>query len=169
MIEKLNKQFNTRYQKELASLNKNIYKAPKDDSGNFEVPVVTLGTGGGTVIVGNTEAFKLKSPAMVKVENKKMKPYTIVYRVAIPYSEAEIAADKPEYFNYFFDAVILKALANFRTTVGDENKIRFGDVFVTATIPESNGDCLRILHDNEGGDYVELRLFGCWASDEVAT
>ena len=159
MIEKLNKMFIARYSKELSELNKNVYISPKNDKGNFEVPVPTLGELGGTVQVGSTEAFTLNSPALVKVDVKEMKPTLFIYRVAFPLSECEIAAEKPEYFNYLFDGVMLKAIDNYRATVGDENKVRFGTHYISYTLPD--GSVFR-----DAGEYLEVRLHGDWASNE---
>lgn len=152
MLEKLKSMFNARYGQRIADLNKNVYIAAKNDKGSFEVPVVVVGTGGGTAFVGDTA--KLNVPAMVNLSLKNMKPYNIVYRLALDLNECAIASDKPEYFNYYFDAIVEKALANYKVTVGDENKVRFGSKYISTSLSDLEGN------------YIELRFFGEWASNE---
>lgn len=166
VLEKLDKMFITRYGKMIADLNKNVYPTAKNDKGNYEVPVVIVGKGGGTlsVIAGEEEAIKLNPPAVVTLEHRNMKPQMLNYRLAIPYSEGEIAARTPEYFNYLFDEIVQKALANYKVTVGDENKVRFGEVFISAERKGSDRKIFRQLEDTS----LELRFYGNWASGEEA-
>jgi hypothetical protein len=82
-----------------------------------------------------------------------MKPYAIVYRVAVPFSECQIAAEKPEYFNYLFDAVMAAAIGNYKATVGGHDKVRFGTKYIEAKLSQPNDD------------FVEIRFTGEWAGD----
>ena len=150
--------FVARYSKQFAELNQNIYIAPKTDNAS-EAPVPKLGSGGGTVMSLGAEAFPLNPPAMVTIEHKKLKPFLIVYRVGFPLSEMEIAAKKPEYFNYLVDAILQKALGNYKVTVGDEKKVRFGEYYCSYERPDKPNEPLRMLND----DVIELRLTGSWA------
>lgn len=161
-MKNLDKMFIARYSKRFAELNTNVYISAKDDVGNFEVPVPTLGTGGGTAITGTPDAFNLNPPAVVKVEIKKMKGFKIIYRVAFPYSEMEIAANKPEYFNFLVDKILDKAIANYAATVGGPDKVRFGTTYCTYEVPGQEGTVFREL----AGEYFELRLYGEWSSEE---
>lgn len=169
MLEKLNKQFIERYSKQFLKLNSNLYKAAKDDEGNYEVPVPGLSDGGFTVVDGKpTEAFSLNPPALANVTNKKVKAKTIIYRIAIPISEAQIAADKPEYFKYLFDSILKTALKNYYKLAGNPEDMRFGDVFVTADRPGGAAP-LKELSPNPNSsvdDQVELRLYGQFAGSE---
>jgi len=164
VLEKLDKMFISRYGKQFAELNKNVYPTAKNDKGNYEVPVVVVGKGGGTLIVENAEAFSLNPPAVVTLEHRNMKPQQIVYRLSIPYSECEIAARTTEYFNYLFDEIVQKALANYKVTVGDENKVRFGQMYITAERPGTGKCIFRQIEDTS----LELRLYGNWASNQEA-
>lgn len=166
MIEKLNKLFIARYGKRFAELNSNIYIAAKNDKGNYEVPVPSLGGGGGTIVVGRSDgAFKLQDPAIVKVENKEMKEQIVLYRIAFPFSEMQIAANKPEYFNYLVDGILIQGLKNYAATFGDDKQVRFGTTYCTYLRPGESGDSVfKSIND----EYVELRLYGSWASNEVA-
>ena len=160
-LEKLDKLFKERYSEKLENLNKNIYIIPIVE-GTFEVPVPTLGGGGGTLLTGNVAA-KLNPPAVARVENKRVESVTAVYRIAVTRYEADIAADKPEYFNYLFDAIVNKAIANYNATFGGENKVRFGTNYCQIH-QDSKGS---IFTDLDGGDHLEFRLTGTWASDKV--
>lgn len=160
--EKLDVLFNARYAKQLAELNKNVYISAKNSNGGFDVPVVVVGEGGGTVIAGPTKqdlSQKLNPPAEVKLEQKDMLPYVAVYRIAIPLDECEIAAKNPAYFNYLFDKVMVKAIGNYRATFGNENVVRFGSMFITAARPGGG------VFVNLADTHMELRLRGEWASD----
>jgi hypothetical protein len=162
MLEKLNKQFNDRYFKQLEALNNNLYKAAKDDNGYYEVPVPDLGEGGFTEVEGKSEGFSLSAPALATVVNKKVKGKTTVYRVAVSLSEASIAADKPEYFNFLFDRIMRKALSNYYKKYGDANQVRFGSYFIKV-LP------LQTLAPNPGSnadDQVEIRFLGDFAGTE---
>lgn len=161
LIVSLDKSFTTRYSKKFADLNKNVYPTAKNDTGAFEVPVPVLGSGGGTLITGKEDAVKLEPPAMVSVQFKNMQPQQIVYRIAIPYSECEIAANKPEYFNYLFDAIVNKALGNYAATVGQPDVVRFGTNYISFNRPDSLG----VFKQLENMD-LELRFFGEWASNK---
>jgi hypothetical protein len=153
MLTKLKDQFGKRYGQQLADLNKNVYISAKNDKGSFEIPVVTLGKGGGTVIDVDSDAVTLNAPAMVSLTFKNMKPYRLVYRVAVPASECQIAANKPEYFNYLFDAVMTSAIGNYKATVGGHDKVRFGTKYIDASLTQPNDE------------YVEIRFTGEWAGD----
>lgn len=153
LTNSLNKKFLEQYSKSLAELNKNIYPAAKLDSGNYEAPIISIGNGGGTVIE-NKEA-KLGDPAPITVEMKEVKSFDIVYRLAIPIAEAEIADKNPAYFQYFFDKVLEKAIINYRTTVGGPDKLRFGSHYIKAEILDING----------GADALELRIDGSWSTE----
>jgi hypothetical protein len=154
--------FVARYAKQFIDLNKNVYIAPKNDKGNYEAPVPVLGTGGGTIIPPDTDAVSLNPPARVSISNKELKPFSIIYRVVFPLSEMEIASNKPEYFNYMMDRIILKAINNYRATVGDENKVRFGTTYCDYARPGNPDEIFRQMDD----DFLELRFFGSWASEE---
>lgn len=160
IIDSLTKQFNARYAKKFADLNKNVYPTAKNDKGSFEVPVPVLGPGGGTLITGNPEAFTLKPAAKVSVQFKVMQPQRLIYRISIPFNECEIASNKPEYFNYLFDAVINKALGNYEKTVGGPDVVRFGESYCNYTTPDNK--IFKITEDND----LEIRLYGCWASNQ---
>lgn len=153
MFTKLNDQFGKRYGQQIADLNVNIYPSAKNDNGSFEIPVVTLGKGGGTIVVNSKDTVALNPPAMVSLAFKNMKPYFIVYRVAVPLSECQIAAEKPEYFNYLFDSVISAALGNYKATVGGHDKVRFGTNYIEAKLSQPNDD------------FIEIRFTGEWAGD----
>jgi len=178
MINKLNKMFVERYYKRLSDMNSALYKAAKDDNGNFEVPVVSLSDGGFTELVTPMEAaYSLAGPARVRVVNKKMKGLTGVYRIAVPFSEAEIAANKPEYFNYLFDGVMDAALTKFQDKFGSANKVRFGEVFITAETAGGKNQPLRLLSVNSTDaagnllpvdDQIEIRLYCNFASNVEA-
>lgn len=164
VVAKLDKMFISRYGKQFADLNKNVYPTAKNDKGNYEVPVVIVGSNGGTLIKGNSEgAVQLNPPAQVSLQFRNMKPQTLIYRLSIPYSECEIAVNKPEYFAYLFDEIVLKALNNYKVTVGDENKARFGEVYCSYERPDKSG-VFRQLEDTS----LELRLYGSWASGDEA-
>lgn len=163
MIEQLNDLFAKRYTKLFDKLNSGIYLSEKD-GGNFTKPDIAITKGGGTSITGNVDAFALTPPAIVKVELKKFKPFTLVYRIALPRSEMEIAVKNPQYFNYFMDRVLKIALSNYRATVGDEHQVRFGEVYCTAKHPGMDSSYFLELENHD----LELRLYGCWASDEAA-
>lgn len=164
VVKQLDKAFTIRYGKKFADLNKNVYPAAKNDKGAYEVPVPRVGKGGGTLIVGPSDPYKLEPPATVSVDLRNMKEQVIVYRLAIPYSECEIASNKPEYFNYLFDAIVEKAIGNYRVTVGDENKVRFGSHYISFNRPGNDKDVFRQLEDTS----LELRFYGSWASAEEA-
>jgi hypothetical protein len=165
VVEKCEKMFRARYGKRFAELNKNVYPATQNEKGNFEIPVVSIGQMGGTMFVGHaSEAVKLNPAAPVSILFRNTKPLFLIYRMAIPYGECEIAAQKPEYFNYLFDEIVTKGINNLKATVGDENKVRFGKVFCTY---EKLDDTKRIFHITESND-LELRLTGCWGSNEEA-
>lgn len=165
MLASLDKQFIARYGQKINDLNRNLYVVPETE-GTFDVPVPTLGGGGGTVTTGKPEAFKLERPAVVKVEHKRMEALTSVYRIAVPRYECEIAAEKPEYFNYLFDIVVNKAINNYNHTFGGDNKVRFGQVYCSYERP---GNSKSIFYDLDGGDFLEFRFFGYWASDKETT
>lgn len=158
-IDSITKQFTTRYAKKFADLNKNVYPTAKNDKGSFEVPVPVLSKGGGTLNTGDA-VFPLDYPASVSVVMKNMKPETLIYRINFPFRECQIAAEKPEYFNYLFDAIISKALGNYQLTVGGPDKVRFGEAYCSY---EPLKD--KTLFTSDGGDLLELRLHGCWASN----
>jgi len=161
VLPKLDRMFKSRYGKQFADLNKNVYPTAKNDKGNYEVPVVIVGSNGGTLIKGTPDATQLNPPAQVSLQFRNMKPQTLIYRLSIPYSECEIAANKPEYFNYLFDEIVSKALNNYKVTVGDENKARFGESYCTYDSPSG---IFRQLEDTS----LELRLMGSWASGDEA-
>ena len=162
VIDSLNKQFNKRFAKKFADLNKNVYPTAKNDRGSYEVPVPSVGKGGGTIVIGPKEAFKLEPPAPVSVQFKNMKEHLIVYRLAYPYGECEIAAEKPEYFNYLFDSTIDKAIGNYFVTVGGPDIVRFGEVYCNYKLPGTTDSVFRQTEDELS---LEIRLRGSWASD----
>lgn len=155
LVEKLNKKFVESYSKLVADLNKNIYPAAKQDSGNYEAPIITIGPDGGALM---TEEGKIDipTPAKVSVELKEVKPFAIIYSLAIPRSEAEIADTNPAYFKYLFDKILEKALANYQATVGGPEHLRFGSHYVK----------MELLNIKDGADQIELRLNGAWASEK---
>lgn len=152
MFTKLNDQFGKRYGQQIANLNKNVYISPKNDKGSYEIPTVKLGTGGGFVVPTDEPAYSLPPPAMVGLVFKNMKPFQYVYRVAVPISECEIAANKPEYFNYLFDYVMLAAVSNYKATVGTPDKVRFGTKYIDAQL-------------RDAGENIEIRFHGDWAGE----
>lgn len=161
-ISSLTNKFHTRYGKKFAELNRNVYPTAKTDKGGYDVPVPVLGPGGGTLVTGAEGAIQLKPAAAVSVQFKTMKPQVLIYRIAIPYNECEIAAEKPEYFNYLFDAVVSKALGNYEKTVGEPDKVRFGEFYCTYERPGTEREVFKQAEDST----LELRLFGSWASNE---
>lgn len=162
MLVKLNSMFNKRYGQRIADMNRNVYISQKEN-GMYDVPVPILGEGGGTVVMEHEDAVKLNSPAVATVKNKKMYAMTCVYRIALSRNECEVAVNKPEYFNFFFDTIINKAINNYNHTFGGEDKVRFGTVYCSAERPGSKNLCIT---DLDGGDFLELRLYGNWASDK---
>jgi hypothetical protein len=157
---KLNTFLNARYGKQIADLNKNVYKAPLQDDGSYEAPTVRISASGGTQLdMTNKEANKLNPPAEVRIELKRLKGIKAVYRLAIPYCELEIAAKNESYFNYLMDNVMSKAVSNYISTWGTADKVRFGSEFI------SLGEGL--FDNKENDDFLELRITGSWASDEV--
>lgn len=160
VLERLDKMFISRYGKSFAELNKNVYITAKNDKGAYEVPVVVVGKGGGTI--KTDPETKLNPPAIVSIDQRNMKPQVTVYRLAIPYSECEIAARTPYYFNHLFDEIVSKGLGNYKITVGDENKVRFGTSYVGYA--REDGRIFQQLEDSS----IELRLSGEWSSDKEA-
>lgn len=160
--EKLDRLFISRYAKQLADLNKNVYVSAKNNAGGFDVPVVIIGEGGGTIVNSpvKQDAFSLNPPAEVRLEQKDMLPYQAIYRIVVPREECEIAVNNPAYFNYLFDKIMTKALGNYKKTFGDENVVRFGTTYITATRPDGKS-----VFSNAADTHMELRLFGTWASD----
>ena len=151
LLTSLNKKLSETFAKSIAELNKNVYISAKLDSGNYDAPTVTLGSGGGTVVKEKDQ--KLEPPAMLRVELKETPPVDIVYRIAISRSEAEIADKNPAYFLHLFNKIMEKALGNYKATVGGPEVLRFGSHYIKIS--------LRAIED--GSDYVELRLDGSWA------
>lgn len=169
MIEKLNKMFIDRYYKQFDGFNVNVFKTAKDDNGNFEVPVPTLiGDGFTNIPSNNTEGFLLNNPARASVVNKKMKGVTSIYRVCISYSETEIAANKPEYFNYLFDNIVQKSLDKWIEKFGSVDAVRFGEVFITPKRPGINSQPLMVYSPPGGDDQIEIRFYGSFSSNEEA-
>lgn len=157
---KVNALLNARYGKQIADLNKNVYKAALNDDGSYEAPTVRIGASGGTQLdMTNLETTKLNPPAEVRIELKRLKGIKAVYRLAIPYSELEIAATNESYFNYLMDSVMSKAVSNYLSTWGTADKVRFGSEFI------SLGDGM--FDSKENDDFLELRISGSWATDEV--
>lgn len=164
IILKLDTMFISRFGKRFAELNKNVYIAAANDKGNFEVPVVILGKGGGTLIRGAPDVVKLEPPAQVSLQYRNMKPETLLYRLTVPFEECKIAVNKPEYFNYLFDDIVGKALNNYKATLGDENKVRFGEHYISFFRPGENNKVFRQAEDTN----FELRLYSKLASNEEA-
>lgn len=159
---KLNELFKKRFTKMFAAINSSIYPAEKTQDGNFNVPAITILGRGGTAWTGNSNAvLKLNPPARVNLEYKKFKPFSLVYRIAIPISELEIAVKNEQYFNYLMDRVVKAGLSNYRATVGDENQVRFGSFYCTFEPPTGE-----VFMDSGDGEHLELRLRGEWASEE---
>lgn len=156
-MSKLESMFKTRFSKMETELNKNVYIAAKTDSGNYEVPLVKVGSGGGTI---TSKPVDLVEPAKVRLSHEEVKPFGISYRLAIPNDELRIAAGKPEYFNYLMDAIINKAVGNYRVTVGDENKVRFGTKYLTFLRPDGR------VFESYGDDSSTIELSGEWADVE---
>jgi len=157
-LDALDKMFIARFAKIEAELNKNVYLAPITDNDTFEVPVVTLGKGGGTFL--NKETESLNAPAVVSLIHQEVEAFRIVYRIAVPRAELEIAFNKPEYFNYLLDSIINKAINNYRVTVGDEHKVRFGSYYLS--FKQKDGTVFNELND----DLVEFQMQGLWAKEE---
>lgn len=160
MISKLDAMFLSRYNKRIAELNKNVYLSPRNDKGAFEVPVVTVGPGGGSILKGDVEDKKLSAPAIVSLQIKNMKREMLIYRISIPYDECEIAAKNSAYFNYLFDSIVDKALGNYKVTIGDENKVRFGEYYISCTREDKT--VFKQLEDTN----LEFRLCSSVASNE---
>ncbi len=162
-IDKLTSMFKGRYSKLFLELNKNVYPAALTQAGTYEAPAINLGSGGFVVVPEKADAFQLPPPAVVDISTLAHKATLSVYRVAIPTAELNIALEKPEYFNYLMDRVLGESIARFREmSKTNENVLRFGTCFCSADLP--NGGVFRVLND----DYLELRLFGQWATNEIA-
>lgn len=170
MLDKLNKRFIERYSKQLETLNNNVFRAAKDDNGNYEVPLWAVGDGGSTVVEGaEAGSINLNPPARASVTNRKVKSKIIFYRVAIPMSEALIAADKPEYFDHMFDRILSQALINYEKLVGPATISRFGDCYMN---PQRPGQALPLKEFNPGpgsgaDDQIEFCLYGNFATEET--
>lgn len=162
LIENLNKKIVETYAKEFAELNKNVYKAAKLDDGNYEAPTVSIGNGGGAVLATATD--KLPDPAPVAVAVTPVAPVDVVYRLAIPRSEAEIAEKNPAYFNHLFDKVLRQVILNYAATFGGSDKLRFGSHYFEAAVKEMTADDTAPTIDISGN--IELRITGSWASDK---
>lgn len=145
-------------------MNKNVYIAPKDDKGNYEVPVPRLGSYGGTLVTGQSDDFNLETPAVVSVVQRSMKSQFFVYRIAVPRNECEVAAKNPAYFNYLFDKLMANILGNYAKTVGPSDVVRFGTMYISYQRPGEDADSVF----REGDDFFELRFCGDWASDVEA-
>jgi hypothetical protein len=159
---KLDSLFIARYSKKEAQLNRNVYPSAINDNGSYEVPSVVMSNGGGTILKGNN-AGDLNPPAVVQLVQKNMKAEKLVYRIAIPFHECEIAARTPEYFNYLFDDIFEKALTRYRMTIGDENKIRFGSHYLKFTSPTDPSSVFLVTTTE---DMFELRFHSSYASSE---
>lgn len=159
LLISLNHKFQLQYGKHIAELNKNIYISPKNNDGNYEAPVIKVGSGGGAIMKKDSP---LPQPAVVSVETKKLEPAEVTYRIALPRAELEIADKSKAYFTYFFDRVLQQALNNYAVSMGKPEALRFGSYYIQAELtdflsPQSN------VIDNS--DFLELRLTGSWASD----
>lgn len=161
LTENLNKKLTENYAKLIADLNKNVYKAAKLDDGNYEAPNVSISDGGGAVLEKDA---KQPDPAAVKVALTKTAPIDVVYRLAIPVSECEIADKNPAYFIYLFNNILNKAIANYVATFGKVEALRFGSHFIDVSINELTSENTSGNIDISGN--LELRLTGSWASDK---
>lgn len=171
IINKLNSKFISRYAKTFAMLNLNINKVPIEHNKYYEVPVVTLGEGGATIVTGSPDVIQLAPAARVTVEYKKVLPMQVIYRISIPEDEGVKASEDQSYFNYIFDPVVNSAIAGYKKAFGDENEIRFGDVYCSPNRPGPEENSIFKLHDSISSDHsgFELRLHGNWASDKLFT
>lgn len=159
MLEKLNEKFNKEFAGYFGQINSKINRLEKTEDGNFEVPVPVLSNGGATIIPPGADPVTLDAPALVTFEVKKVKPEMVVYRIAFGLEDAAKAAEDEAYFNYLVVPVINEASNRFQKTFGDYNNIRYGEVFCT---PFKNEAAFR-----ETDTGVEVRLYGCWASNEL--
>lgn len=165
MLEKLNKMFGDRYQQLFVHLNKNVIQTLPDTEGMMTIPVVNLGPGGATVVPVTSDAFTLNEPASVDVTTKQVRATNIIYRIKFSTAEAEVAADKPEYFNYLMDSVLNRALLGYNQAFGGPEVSRFGTFYCTAERSGPNSG--EFFYKLQGGeDAVEIRLFGQWAGNE---
>lgn len=155
MLEKLNQKFNKRYGQLIANMNINLVQVAKDKD-NFEVAVPVLGEGGGTLSYG-TEKSAPAAPAKVRLERKRVLVQDVSYRILVPETEAVLAADRDDYFNYLFDRVMDQAIGAYNKTFGGPQQLRFGEMYCEAKE-------LKL-----GTDGVEIELVGCWASDKQVT
>lgn len=155
LLVSLNKKFTESYGKIIADLNTNVYVRNKIN-GKYEAPVITLGPQGG-YFVGKSEPVL---PAMVTVELIQQEAQDIIYRLAIPRSEMEIADTNPAYFKYLIDNVLNKAISNYRATVGGPEILRYGEAYLKIELqyPNEPVDGLR-----DGSDYILMVLSGSWA------
>ena len=152
-IESLNSQFNKRYNKVFLELNQNVTLAAKETD-TFEVPSATVGGGGGSIVVGGAET-QINPPAKVSINYSRKQAVKAIYRIAVPISECTIAEENPEYFNYLFDQIMGKAIANYNATFGGQNTMRFGESY-----------CEFKSFLDLGGDELILELMGTWASNQ---
>lgn len=139
-------------------LNSKITKCElqKTDDGTeyFEGPVVTLSSGGATVVVnGKAESVSLDAPAKAEFAIKKVHPYKTFYRVAFSIDDAARAEADDAYFNALVAPVLKEAINRYESAFGGSDTTRYGRYFCQ-------------LEDiRDGGEYVELRLIGNWASN----
>lgn len=162
-IDKLTSMFKARYSKLFMDLNKNVYLAALTENGTYEAPSINLGVGGFTNVQASPDPVELAVPAVVDISTVAHKSTLSVYRVAIPAAELSIAHEKPEYFNYLMDRVLGEAIVRYREmSKTNENVLRFGTCFCSPILP--SGGVFRLLND----DYLELRLYGQWATNEIA-
>lgn len=164
MNEKLDKLFTDRYKNLFDHLNRNVVKTDPDTEGVMTIPVVEVGDGGAQVLPTGTGVFELSNNvAQVTVNTKQVKTFSVVYRLKVPLAEAEIAANKPEYFNFLMDNVVNTALIRYNATFGGPDISRFGAFYCTPIRPGGRGEIFRELENGEG---VEIRLYGMWAGSE---
>lgn len=156
LLESLNKKFNESYGQYIADMNKSIYIRNKID-GKYEAPVIKIGPNGGYYDKPGQEPVL---PAVVSVELTKQDAEDIIYRLAIPRSELEIADKNPAYFKYLMDNILQKAVNNYQLTVGGPDVLRYGEAYLRANLvyPKENAEGLR-----DGSDYILLILSGSWA------
>lgn len=162
MLNKLNEMFTKRYNPLFVSLNKNVIQTDVDTEGIMRVPTVSLSEGGATLIEQSSAGtFTLNTPARATVDTKSVYAQTVIYRLGLSIAEAEIAANKPEYFNFLLDSVLEKALSNYNNTFGGPAVQRFGKFYC---IPDRPGG--GIFTEVQGEDIVEFRLYGQWAGNK---
>ena len=164
-IQELNEKFNKRYTNLVNKINSFVNETALIELGDgkigFNVPTVSVSDGGSYLVDNSKENHKLPPPAKSTVSIQKVDAIVPVYRVLIPYAEVEIAMRTDSYFNYLFDAVVDKALAQYAKSFGAYDELRFGEYYakfmpLDMYVPETLG--------SSEPDSIVLRIEGKYAA-----